>query len=256
MLKILQVSDIHLAMPGEVLFGSDPLARLEACIADINRNHADADLVVFSGDLANDGQPEAYAALKERLATLVPPYRLMMGNHDDRANFLAAFPEISADGGFVQASVDIKGTRLILLDTLETGLVEGRLGGGRLEWLDEKLAEAEGRPALVFTHHPPVDIHMPALDNCRLMDSEPLLGLLQKHGNVRHIFAGHVHRPVFGSWHGIPFSALRGTNHQSAPVFAGKHGVNLEPPAYAIILVGDDSVVVHFHDFLYADPAA
>ncbi|MDQ6434974.1 phosphodiesterase [Mesorhizobium sp. LHD-90] len=253
MLKILQISDIHLIRPGEMLFGSDPLARLEACIADVNRNHADADLVVFSGDLANDGLPEAYAALKERLPALLPPYRLMLGNHDHRANFLAAFPEILADSGFVQASVDIKGTRLILLDTLETGMVEGRLGGGRLEWLDARLGEAEGRPALVFTHHPPVDIHMPALDNCRLMDSQPLLGVLQKHGNVRHIFAGHVHRPVCGSWHGIPFSALRGTNHQSAPVFAGKHRVNLEPPAYAIILVSDGSVVVHYHDFLYSD---
>ena len=253
MLKLLQVSDLHLVRPGETLFGSDPLARLDACIADINSNHSNADLVVFSGDLVNDGQREAYEALAERLGGLIPPYRLMLGNHDDRATFLEIFGDSHAEENFIQTCVDLGDTRLILLDTLETGLVEGRLGGGRLEWLDWRLAEAAGRSVLLFCHHPPFRIHLRALDNCRMLDDGPLLELIKRHGNVRHIFAGHVHRPVSGSWHGIAFSALRGTNHQSALTFAGKHRVNLEPPAYAIILADTESVVVHFHDFLYED---
>ncbi|WP_245458628.1 MULTISPECIES: metallophosphoesterase [unclassified Mesorhizobium] len=87
-MKIIQLSDPHLMAPGGRLHGSDPLTRLEACLADIGRNHADADLVVISGDLTNDGDRAAYAALRQALAGLVPPCRLMLGNHDDRALFL------------------------------------------------------------------------------------------------------------------------------------------------------------------------
>src|SRR5256885_8190549 len=32
----------------------------------------------------------------------------------------------------------------------------------------------------------------------------------------RSLSFGHIHRPISGSWRGIPFSTLRGTNHQVA----------------------------------------
>lgn len=32
-------------------------------------------------------------------------------------------------------------------------------------------------------------------------------------GLIRHIFFGHCHTPIGGSFHGIPVSAPRGTNH-------------------------------------------
>ena len=83
-MKIIQVTDLHLPEPGALLFGLDPFARLAACVDDINRNHADADLVVMSGDLANDGERGAYVGLQEKLKVLRPPVRMMMGNHDDR----------------------------------------------------------------------------------------------------------------------------------------------------------------------------
>ena len=38
-MKIIQVTDLHLVTPGQTLCGLDPLARLQACIADINQNH-------------------------------------------------------------------------------------------------------------------------------------------------------------------------------------------------------------------------
>ncbi|MDH6233462.1 Icc protein [Mesorhizobium soli] len=249
-MKLIQVTDLHLVNPGEMLVGLDPLARLDACIADINHNHADADLVVFSGDLSDRGEAIAYETLKRRLATLVPPHRLMIGNHDDRAVFLETFPKAADENGFIQTHLDMPHGRVLLLDTVEQGQVEGRLCATRLEWLDERLGEAEGRPAYVFTHHPPFDIHMPTLDVLKLMDHAALYDVLTSHGTVRHIFSGHVHRPVGGSWRGIPVSTVRGTNHQSALVFSGDYRTSMEPPAYAVIIVSEDSVVVHHHDFL------
>lgn len=250
-MKIIQITDLHLTRPGDTLFGLDPLARLEAGLADVNLNHADADLVVISGDLANDGERVAYDTLKDHLRSLVPPFRLMLGNHDDRDLFRAVFPEAEAEEGFVQAAIDTEEGRLIVLDTLDAGHVEGRLCQVRLDWLDRRLAEVRGRPAFIFMHHPPFKLHMPVLDGVRLADPDALHDLLARHGNVRHIFAGHVHRPVAGSWRGIPFTALRGTNHQFALDFSeGRLATSHEPPAYAVIFIDAEGVVVHFHDFL------
>lgn len=52
-----------------------------------------------------------------------------------------------------------------------------------------------------------------------------------------------------GSWHGIPFSALKGTHHQAKLQFANEFVTVMEPPGYAVILIDADSVIVHFHDF-------
>jgi len=69
---------------------------------------------------------------------------------------------------------------------------------------------------------------------------------------VRHLFFGHVHRPISGSWHGVPFSTLRGTNHQVWLDFAAKGDIpgSHEPPAYGVVLINHETVVVHSHDFM------
>ena len=67
-MKIIQVSDTHIVPPGRGLWGFDPRARLEACIADVNARHGDADLCILTGDLTDRGEPEAYGELREILA--------------------------------------------------------------------------------------------------------------------------------------------------------------------------------------------
>lgn len=246
-MKVILVSDLHLVAPGVHLFGLDPLQQLERCIAAINTDHGDADLVIFAGDLTNDGEASAYAALAERLAGLAVPYRLMMGNHDDRERFGAAFPDAPDVDGFFQTAIDIGKTRLILTDTLWPGKVDGLLCEGRLAWLDGQLADAG--EVLLFMHHPPFAIGIEALDACRLSNPQDLLEIIRRHGNVRHIFAGHVHRQSQGDWHGIPFTTVRGTSHQSALKFKGPHEISFEAPAFSIILANSDTLVVHAQEF-------
>ncbi|CAN7727748.1 phosphodiesterase [Phyllobacterium sp. LjRoot231] len=250
-MKIIQVTDLHLVAPGEALCDLDPLARLQACITDINQNHGDAELVIFTGDLSDTGDEVTYRALAGELTKLLPPFRLMLGNHDDRNAFLNVFDTVQVEDGFVQSVEDTREGRLIMLDTLVPGRPEGRLDEVRLRWLQQRLVEVGDRPVFLFSHHPPFPIYMPLLDRMGIIEADALYALLKEHGNVRHIFAGHAHRPIAGSWRGIPISVLRGTNHQSALDFdPDRIAVTHEPPAYAVIFIGKDSVIAHFHDFL------
>lgn len=255
MLKILQITDCHLMPPGEMIFDSDPQARLAAAVADINRHHADAALCVLTGDLAHHADARAYDALREALAALKVPYQLVPGNHDDRGAMRAAFPELACDEhGFVQSVRDTPAGRFVFLDTVDPGVHTGAYCERRRAWLAAALDDSRSRPVYLFLHHPPFTIALPHIDQYRMLDGEAFAAVLAGRSNLRHLFFGHVHRPVSGSWRGIPFSALRGTNHQSWLDFAEtrRNITSLEPPAYGIIFLSDDMTVVHAHDYLDA----
>lgn len=123
-MKFVQITDTHIVPPGLLLWGLDPRERLEACIADINAHHGDAELCVITGDLVHKGEAGAYEVLRECLSALRLPYYLMIGNHDDREAFRHAFPNMECDKhGFVQNVVETRAGRFILCDTHEPGLI-------------------------------------------------------------------------------------------------------------------------------------
>ena len=255
--KIIHLTDPHLVTPGEPLYGLDPLARLRLALAEVERAHGDAALVLITGDLTNRGEVAAYRGLRDALAGLGVPWRLMMGNHDRRDAFLEVFPDAPRTAeGFVQFVVDTDDALVVGLDSLEPGTDAGGLCPRRLAWLRETLAANPGRDVLVAVHHPPLAVGMPVMDGIGLVEgAEELARLLLGHGRVRHLLMGHVHRPIAGSWRGIPFTAGRSSGHQcslglTAATFHGIH----EPPALGVVLVDGGQVVVHAHDFLAGAP--
>lgn len=252
-MKIIQVTDVHLGRRGEIRYGADLHERLDRCIAHINARHGDAALCVFSGDLTETGAAESYFDLKSALSRLSLPYRLLPGNHDRRANLAAAFPNNPVDdNGFVQSVFETPESSLLFLDSLAEGRVTGELSDERLAWLDARLREAAGRQAYIFLHHPPVELGLPLLDPLGLEQPTRFLELLKRHGNVGHVFFGHVHRDIAGTVAGIPFTAQRGLHARFVLDLVGEEVVEQAPPTYAIVLIDAAArrVVVHNCDFL------
>jgi 3',5'-cyclic-AMP phosphodiesterase len=254
-MKLIHITDTHLVAPGHTLYGLDPRARLDAAVADINRHHANAEVVVITGDLTHWGEPEAYAGFAESIGTLRCPVVTLVGNHDKRAACLASLKQAPRDpNGFVQGVLDTPAGRLIFLDTLDEASHAGQMCAARLDWLKTTLGSTPtDRSVVIFMHHPPFAVGIHAMDEIALKEREAFRAIVAPHANqIRHLFFGHVHRPISGSWQGIPFSTLRGTNHQVALDLdpAAPHLASHEPPAYAIALIEAGSVVVHTHDFL------
>jgi 3',5'-cyclic AMP phosphodiesterase CpdA len=252
-MKILQITDIHLTAPGHHLFGIDPRARLDACIRDINQHHADADLCVITGDLAHRGEVAAYGSLKSSLEALQVPVKLLLGNHDDRQNFLTVFPESPTDeAGFVQEARWTPVGLFLFLDTNLSGTHEGWYCEKRAIWLMGQLYDANRAPVFVFMHHPPFKIGLPSLDQIGLQQAELFKEAIQQHPNIQHFFCGHMHRPLSGRYCSTSLTVPRGTCHQVWLDFEARDVIpgSLEPPAYAIATIEPDAMVVHFHDFL------
>ncbi|MGY6633157.1 MAG: phosphodiesterase [Alkalilacustris sp.] len=251
-MKILHLTDLHLLAPGERRHGLDPGARLRAVLAHALRHHGDADLMVVTGDLADHGDPAAYADLALALSDLSVPVRLLLGNHDDRSAFLDRFGDAAGPGGFIHGVADLPGAlgRLLFLDTLEPGWIGGRLCHGRLDWLDRTLAEAPDAPLTVFMHHPPGPVGVPHFARIGLHDADALGRRLARHpGGVRHIFCGHVHLDITGTLSGLPFTARRAVSHQMALSFDTPTPDWMDsPPAYGVILLEDNGLLSFFQD--------
>lgn len=258
-MKFIHLTDTHLVLPGQKLYGLDPLARLEGAIADIKTFHRDAVQIVVTGDLAHWGEEEAYQAFCRVMDEAGLPYVAMVGNHDRRANCLQHVPAAPRDmNGFVQGVSDHSAGRFVFLDTLDESSHAGALCGKRRDWLAGALAATpQNRPFYIFMHHPPFKVGIEEMDLISLQDAQAFAEVIAPYrSRLRHLFFGHVHRPISGSWQGIPFSTLRGTNHQVW--FDMREGVphlaSHEPAAYAVVLLGEESTVVHTHDYLDQSP--
>ncbi len=260
-MKIIHITDTHLVPRGQSIYGLDPASRLEVVVDDVIARHADADLVVVTGDLTDRGEDEAYEALHAILSRLPMPVRLLVGNHDSREAFLARFPDHPTDDdGFVQSVLDAPDGlgRLIFVDTNETGWSGGRVCATRLDWLKDKLDEAQDGPVFVFMHHPPFDMGVRHFEKIGLQNPDAFTALLEAHGRVRHIFLGHVHVPVNGVLpNGIPFTAGRGCNHQIALDFeAADCSWAAHEPNYNVVLIEKRGLFVHAIDLIGAPEIA
>lgn len=197
---VAQVTDPHVSLPGARLFGGyDPAEALRAVVARLVALRPRPDFVFFTGDLTEGGKPAEYAHFLALIADLDLPAAAIPGNHDRRDAFLTGLQgsrlRIGTDPNWLHLAIEGLPLRLIGLDTL--GL-EGEAGGlldeGRLAWLERRLDEAPGVPALIFMHHPPFRTGLPSIDRWMLANPGPLAATVARHDTVRRVACGHGHR--------------------------------------------------------------
>lgn len=262
-MKLIVLSDLHLVLPGEDLGGLDPLARLEAAIARINRTHRDANLVVLAGDVTDRSRTMAYETLRSALTALNVPWVVTLGNHDNRDVFARVFgPEHLDRDGFAQSAHRFGDQVVLVLDSLKKGPSdtgwghrEGQLSAAQLVWLTEELARAEGRPVTLVMHHPVFQVS-PTFDPTLMERPEPFLEQLAAYPDVRAVIAGHVHMTTTTLWRGIPFVTISGGHATNREEFGAEPPrTRLAGPAQmAVVLSGPERTTVHFDAYVDDHP--
>lgn len=164
---------------------------------------------IVAGDCAfGEGHAGDYAVLAELVQPIRQaglPLHFLMGNHDHRDNFYAAFPEARPNGTppVVDRHVALLETPVanwLLLDSLEkTNYVPGRLGKEQLEWLARTLDAHPDKPALVMAHHYPD--HKPKTTG--LEDTQALLDVLLPRKQAKAFVFGHSHRWELSTQEGL-----------------------------------------------------
>ena len=226
---LLHLSDTHLLAGGRRLYGSvDVEAHLAELFAEVEASGARPEAIVFTGDLADKGEPGAYDLLRDMVepvaARLGAAVIWVMGNHDDRAAFRAGLlpAESGSDSGFGSGSgqVDptspidqvheINGLRVITLDTSVPGHHYGAISPHQLLWLANELSTPAPDGTILALHHPPVPSVLDLAVAVELRDQDALARVLQG-SDVRSILAGHLHYSSFSTFAGIPVSVASAT---------------------------------------------
>lgn len=183
--------------------GFRPYENLARVVPEVERWAPDGAIV--SGDLARtEGLAGDYRSLDGLLRPLAGklPVSLVLGNHDDRKNFLAAFSKAPGERQAVEGKwvtvIDRPPVRFLLLDSLlYTNRVAGLLGKAQRAWLEEYLARPGKTPTILVFHHPPTDI------DSALLDSDRLLRIAARSRKVKAIIYGHSHAYNFGTQDGL-----------------------------------------------------
>ena len=218
MFTIAQITDLHIGATGDPLNNARNERRLRQVLGEIHALRPRPAAIIASGDLCDPGLPGSYVALRAILQASEIPIHLAIGNHDDRAALVAAFPPamIRCDAnGFVQYAVDIGPLRVIVCDTVEAGSHEGAFCTQRADWLTRTLAEAPDRPTRVVLHHPPVP------SGIQWMDPEPgadwigrLETVLKGRSQIQGVICGHVHRAYHAPFAGQALHVSAATSLQ------------------------------------------
>ena len=196
------VPDFHLALlsdthvPGnreDRYRGFSPVENLQRVVPQVLATAPQG--VIVCGDAARlEGKAEDYQELRTLLDPLaaVTPVYIGLGNHDDRANFLQAFPkppgELARVGGKHVTVIEYATVRILVLDSLMfANKTPGLLGKNQRDWLAAYLPRMADRPVVIFVHHTLND------GDGSLLDAERLFALLEPHRQVKAIFYGHSH---------------------------------------------------------------
>lgn len=250
-LKFLVMSDLHVMPEGELSVTLDTGARLEQAVEAVIDRYGKADFCILAGDLADTGDPAAYRRLQSIIARLPIPVHITLGNHDDRPAFLSVFGNgFIGETGKVDKVIDIKGHRIVLLDSSEPGRVDGVLSQAQIAWLHARLAGATDRPVIVILHHNANALHIES-DNIRILEPAAFITALKTHPDIRQVIAGHVHLTSTATWRGLPFTTLSG-NHYSCSV--DRPHVPMRrltgPGQMAFVIADADSTTVLFDDYI------
>ena len=246
-----QISDTHIKAGRKLAYGIvDTATMLERCVADILQLPQQPDAVIATGDLVDFGRADEYALLRELLAPLTMPLYLMPGNHDERGQMRASFPDhpyLRQWEPFLQFAIDEHPVRIVALDTLIPRQGGGSLCGERLAWLDQTLSAQPERPTVVALHHPPFTTGIGHMDRVALDNVSGLDAVIRRHPQVERVIAGHLHRPITARFAGTVASTCPSPAHQVALDIAPDAADDfiLEPPGYQLHWWNGRQLVTH-----------
>ncbi|MFC3394130.1 3',5'-cyclic-AMP phosphodiesterase [Brenneria rubrifaciens] len=214
--RILQITDTHLfAGEHETLLGINTYRSYHAVLDAIKARREAFDLIVATGDLAQDHSLAAYHHFSRGIRQLPAPCVWLPGNHD----FQPAMVDALAEEGIAPSKHVLVGDKwqIVLLDSQVSGVPHGELSDYQLEWLERCLKNQSDRFTLLLLHHHPSSCGCTWLDQHSLRNAHNLAAVLTRYPRVNTILCGHIHQEMDLDWHGRRLLATPSTCVQFKP---------------------------------------
>lgn len=215
MLKLLQISDLHiLEKESDTLLGINTEYYFRQVLKYAHAEHGPFDLILISGDLAQDPCPDTYNRILKELREYRTLTLCLPGNHDDFGLMQALLENEVAT---CNKHLLIKDWQIIALSSQKLNSPVGLLSQEELNFLERCLTAYPNIPALITMHHNCVPCGSPWLDTMQIENSVDLLKLFDRHPQVKVVTYGHVHQAMSVNHKGIAIFATSATCFQFVP---------------------------------------
>ena len=211
-LSLVQVTDTHLTGTETGCLLGMNTARSAKGVIDTALATESADCILVTGDIAADGQPEAYGQLEALLGTSLPSLWLP-GNHDDVSSHKGNY------ASHMKRRLRAKHWDVVMLDTQVEGEVGGVLSATELAALRSAVDDARlaNKALLVATHHPLRRLESAWLDEQSVKNASEALDILEPIADQTAVISGHVHQESDELVNGVRMMTTPSTCVQFAP---------------------------------------
>ena len=237
LVRVVQVTDCHVYAAADArLHDINTRASLRAVLDLVRLRDPDADLVLATGDLSQDGSAESYRYLAAEFDQLGSPVVWIPGNHDDPT---AMAQNLVSPNILPARRVLASNWQILLLDSTLTGQVHGRVTQQQLDFLEAGLDEYPQHHALVCLHHQALEMDSRWIDQKGLQEADRLFDLVRARANVRAVLWGHVHQESHRHGNGIEWLSTPSTCVQFKPG-AAEYSLDPVAPGYRSLTLHRD----------------
>ena len=188
-LRVAQITDIHLMAEADArLHGVDTAVSLQKVLDAIDELSPQAEIIIATGDLAEDGSIATYRRLRRLLASIKIPLYVLAGNHDGmREMHDTLVGETIKNVDLARAGEWI----FLFVNTQVPGESYGHISPDEMSLLKANLELAGETPVVVSLHHTPMPVCQQT--NCQLLNVADFNQLVEGFPCVKAVIAGHTH---------------------------------------------------------------
>ena len=196
-LKLVQITDTHLYGTSDgTLLRMNTLDSLNQVVKMVAHYEEAIDLILATGDIAQDASIAAYERFLEVIATLNTPCRWIPGNHD----VATVMEYVAKESDLCCKTIQLKNWYIVMLDTSIVGQVHGRLSESELEFLQDKLDYVNNSNSIdhcmICLHHNPVLGSAQWMKDIGLQNNERFFKIASSCNKVNSIVYGHIHQSL------------------------------------------------------------
>ncbi|MBU2864003.1 3',5'-cyclic-AMP phosphodiesterase [Reinekea forsetii] len=227
-LSLVQITDPHLhAKADGTLLGMNTEDSLKLIVERVQEEVDHIDLILATGDIAQDSSVGAYENFVSFVAPLNAPMRWIPGNHDNRDNMAT----VAKGTDYAQAVTELGDWVIVMLDSVVARKVYGNLAQDQLDILKAALDQHHDKHILIAFHHHPILMGSQWIDKIGVKNSEEFQQLIAPYKNIRAIVCGHVHQASDVMFNGFRYISTPSTCVQFLPK-SKDFGIDSSGPGY------------------------
>lgn len=240
-MKIIHMSDLHIADKGIPIWDTDTLAHFEAAVERIKTEEG-IDAIFITGDIADNGSEWAYSYVQNKLSQLGLPIYVCPGNHDWLPNMRKVFNYCN-----IVPSLEMGGWKFVFLDSTiedpdEPNKNKARGGLNEVDFtrINDIATKSEG-PICLLLHHSPIEpggwMNRKLLENRNEFNS-----FIERYDMIKLVLFGHIHYPLIQSVNNIIYSSAPSIGFafdKELPKYQIMDGAE----GYNVINIGEDNQI-------------